>query len=121
VYENGAAVAESLQDGIVEGYLAGPCTVEEVVSMLGPDYTINPMSGKVIPSGKLRLIIDASAPHDKDSSVPAWIWNPETPGSINSTIEISKFPAKMSSVANFVRTLWRVGRGALVCKIYWTR
>ena len=39
------------------------------------------------------------------------------PGSVNSTIDIEKYPTKMSSVPRFVRTLYRVGRGARVCKI----
>ena len=117
VYEHGFAMADTLQDGIVDGYIAGPCTQEEVVALLGPDYTINPMSSREKPNGRLRMIVDASAPHDKDSSVPPWLWCPELPGSINSTIDIEKFPARMSSVARFTRTLWRVGRGALICKI----
>ena len=45
------------------------------------------------------------------------MWNPEMPGSVNSTIDIEKYPTKMSSVPRFVRTLYRVGRGARVCKI----
>ena len=120
LYENGYAVSDSLQEGIVDGYLSGPYNKEELVELLGPDYTVNPMGIKPKPNGKLRMIVDASSPHDEDESVPGWLWNPELPGSVNSTIDMSRFPARMSSVAKFVRTLYRVGRGALVCKIDWS-
>ena len=93
---------------------------EDVTAALGPDYTVNPMGAKLKDNGKMRLIVDASSPHDRDESVPGWIWSPSFPGSVNSTIDIEKFPARMSSVAKFVRTLWRVGRGALVANMYWS-
>ena len=117
VYENGFAVSDSLQEGIIDGYLTGPYTFEEVEKLLGSEFSINPMNTRPKPNGKLRIIIDASAPHDQDESVPGWIWNPDFPGSSNSTVDVSKFPAKMSSVAKFVRTLYRVGRNARICKI----
>ena len=78
------------------------------------------MEARPKPNGKLRIIVDASSPHDRDESVPSWLWNPELPGSLNSTIDVNKFRARMSSVSKFVKTLWRVGRGALVCKIDWS-
>ena len=117
VYENGFAVSDTLQESITTGCLTGPYTFEEVEELLGNDFSINPMSTRPKPNGKLRLVIDASAPHDKDDSVPGWLWNPQLPGSSNSTIDINQFPAKMSSVARFVRTLHRVGRNARICKI----
>ena len=117
VFDNGYAVSDSLQEGIVDGYLTGPYTYEEVEKLLGSEFSINPMNTRPKPNGKMRIIIDASAPHDQDESVPGWLWNPELPGSSNSTIDVGKFPAKMSSVAKFVRTLYRVGRKARICKI----
>ena len=117
VYENGYAVSDSLQEGIQDGYLTGPYTEEEVERLLGSEFSINPMNTRPKPNGKMRIIIDASAPHDLDDSVPGWLWNPAIPGSSNSTIDVSKFPATMSSVAKFVRTLYRVGRNGRICKI----
>ena len=119
--EHGYAISDSLQEWVVDGLAAGPLLPEEVEAVLGPDYTVNPMGCRPKPNGKLRIIVDASSPHDVDETVPSWIWNPDCPGSVNSTIDISKFPARMSSVNKFVRTLWRVGRDALVCKIDWSR
>ena len=117
VFDNGYAVSDSLQEGIMDGYLTGPYTYEEVENLLGKEFSINPMNTRPKPNGKMRIIIDASAPHDQDESIPGWLWNPDLPGSSNSTIDVSKFPAKMSSVAKFVRTLYRVGREARICKI----
>ena len=117
VYEHGHAVSDALQEGIMDGYLTGPYTFEEMEKLLGSEFSINPMNVREKPNGKMRIIIDASAPHDMDESVPGWLWNPELPGSSNSTVDVASFPAKMSSVAKFVRTLYRVGRNARVCKI----
>ena len=54
-----------------------------------------------------------------DDCVPGWLWNPEFPGSLNSTINIEEYPASMSSVSKLVRALWRVGRWCLVAKADW--
>ena len=121
VYEHGFAVSDALQEGIEDGYLTGPYTLEELVKLVGPDFTVNPLGCRPKPNGKQRIIVDASAPHDQQDSVPGWIWSPELPGSNNSSIDVDKFRARMSSVNKFVRTLCRVGRGALVCKIDQTR
>ena len=83
---------------------------------MGPDFSVNKMSCREKPNGKMRLIVDASSPHDEDESVPGWIWSPELPGSSNSTVDVAQFKARMSSVRKFVRTLYRVGRGARVCE-----
>ena len=117
VYQQGQAVTDALQEGIVDGYISGPYTQEELEALVGDDFSVNPMSCREKPNGKQRIIVDASAPHDEDEMVPGWIFSPEKPGSINSTIDIEQYPAKMSSVQKFVRTLYRVGRGARICKI----
>ena len=82
---------------------------EEVIAALGEDFTLSPLSGKLKPNGRFRLIIDASFPYDKDRVVPSWIWNPDMPGSINSTIYVANYPATMSSVPKLVEVLWRAG------------
>ena len=109
VFEHGTALSDALQEGIVDGYLAGPYSREELVQLVGEDFSVNPINCKEKPNGKLRIIVDASAPHDADESVPGWIWSPEVPGSTNSTIDISQFPAKMSSVPKFVKALYGWG------------
>ena len=119
IYQFGFQVSDTLQEWVEEGLVAGPLLPDEVEAALGADYTVNPMGAKQKDNGKIRITVDASSPHDVDESVPSWIWSPQLPGSVNSTIDIEQFPARMSSVTKFVKTLWRAGRGALVCKIDW--
>ena len=111
----GERVADALQSWILESppIAFGPLREEELP---WTDFTVNPLGVKVRWDGKARPLVDASSPHDKDDSVPSWIYNPELPGAVNSTILASDFPAVMSSTDKFVRTIWRVGRGAKVMK-----
>ena len=44
VYEHGHAVADALQEGIVEGYLTGPYSEEELVALVGKDFTVSPIN-----------------------------------------------------------------------------
>lgn len=119
VYEFGDRISDTLQEGICEGIMAGPLREEELVRV-GLDYTVNPLGAKLKPNGKIRVLVDASSPHDKEEETPGWIWNPEFPGSVNSTIDPRQFPTKMSSVPEFVRSLWKYGRNAVVGKLDYT-
>ena len=60
--------------------------------------------------------MDASSPRDPDKKVPGWIYNPGHPGSVNSTIQSEQYPAIMTSTEQFVKALWRSGRGCLIMK-----
>jgi hypothetical protein len=104
VFQFGDRVSDSLQEAICDKIICGPLKQEELP---WDDYTLNPIGGKLKPNGKLRLLVDASSPHDRDDSVPGWLWNPVLPGSVNSTINIEDYPTKMSSVSRLVRALWR--------------
>ena len=106
-YEYGDRISDALQDWVVQGICAGPLRKEEIP---WKDITVSPIGGRLKPNGKIRVIIDASAPHDSNEGTPGWLLNPDKPGSVNSTIMTEEFPAKMSSVNKFVRALWRVGR-----------
>ena len=111
----GERVADALQSWTMESppIAFGPLREEELP---WKDFTVNPLGVKVRWDGKARPLVDASSPHDGDNSVPPWIYNPEFPGSVNSTILAKDFPTIMSSTERFVRALWRVGRGARVMK-----
>ena len=119
VLEHGDIICDVLQDWIVQGIAAGPCTLEELENVFGKDFTINKMTTRPKPTGALRIIIDMSAPRDVDDSVPGWIWNPEMPGSVNSSVDPDMFPTRMSSLKIFVRMLYRVGKGCVVFKVDW--
>ena len=118
--EIGVVVADVLQDWVVKGVAAGPLTRREVEMVFGGSYTVNKMTTRPKPNGALRIIVDMSSPRDRDSLVPGWLWSPTLPGSVNSSIDTSKFPARMSSLKIFVRMLYNVGRGALVFKVDWS-
>ena len=120
VLEHGDIICDVLQDWIKQGIAAGPLTWAEVQHHFGPDYTVNAMNTRPKPNGALRIIIDMSGPRDSDTWVPGWLWSPELPGSVNSSIDPENYPARMSSVGQFTRILYEVGRGAVVCKIDWS-
>ena len=63
----GSKVADTLQDWIMAGIMNGPFKEEELPF---PEVKISPLSVRPKPGGKIRLIVDLSAPHgvDKESS-----------------------------------------------------
>ena len=115
----GPVIADVLQDWVVKGIAAGPLSKEEVDLVFGNSYTVNKMTTRPKPNGALRIIVDMSSPRDRDPSVPAWLWPPTMPGSVNSSIDVEKFPTRMSSLRIFVKMLYRVGKGAVAFKIDW--
>ena len=120
VLDHGDIICDVLQEWVKQGIAAGPLSWAEVQEQFGPDYTVNGMTTRPKPNGALRIIIDMSSPRDTDPSVPGWMWSPELPGAVNSSIDPGRYPARMSSVKQFTRMLYEVGRGAVVCKIDWS-
>ena len=120
VLDHGHIICDVLQDWLKNGIAAGPLSWAELQNYFGPDYTVNGMTTKPKPNGALRIIVDMSAPRDQDSSVPPWLWSPDLPGSVNSSIDPNKFPARMSSTKLFTRMLYEIGRGAVVAKVDWS-
>ena len=103
--EFGDRVADSLAEWIKDGIMVGPLDEEEIP---WDDITVSGIMVRLKPSGKARIIVNLSAPS-----------NEEGPGSVNSGINVEDFPAKMSSTAKFVESLFRVGRNALISKSDW--
>ena len=116
----GPVIADVLQDWVIKGVAAGPVTKRELQEVFGHSYTVNKMTTRPKPNGALRIIVDMSSPRDRDPTVPGWLWRTTLPGAVNSSIDITQFPARMSSLRIFVRMLYSVGRGALVFKIDWS-
>ena len=119
VLGDGEILCDVLQDWVCKGIAAGPLTLEELQQSFGDEYTVNTLTTRPKPSGALRIIVDMSSPRDRDSVVPGWLWSPSLPGAVNTSIDPAQFPARMTSVPAFVRILFSVGRGAVVCKIDW--
>ena len=111
----GPQMADAIQSWIKEDppIAFGPMREEELP---WTTFKVNPLGMKIRWDGKVRPLVDASAPRDRDSSVPGWLWNPELPGSLNSTIVKEDFPTEFSSSAKFVTALYKVGKNAIVMK-----
>ena len=120
VLGDGEILCDVLQDWICKGIAAGPLTLAELQQVFGEEYTVNTLTTRPKPTGALRIIVDMSSPRDRDAEVPGWLWAPSLPGAVNTSIDPAKFPARMSSVKAFIRMLYSVGRGAVVCKIDWS-
>ena len=116
VFEHGDRVSDTLQGWVCDGIAAGPLRLEELRRLPAP-FSVNPMGAKMKPNGKMRVLVDASSPHDQDDVTPGWMWSPMLPGAVNSTIDPAQFPTRMFSVPQFVRALWRCGRDAQVDKL----
>ena len=119
VLDHGPIICDVLQDWVKQGIAAGPLSWAELQDNFGPDYTVNGLTTRPKPNGALRIIVDMSSPRDQDTAVPGWLWSPDLAGSVNSSIDPDRFPARMSSVKMFTRMLYEVGRGCVVCKIDW--
>ena len=111
----GPQMAEAIQSWIMEDppIVLGPLRREELP---WAEFKVNPLGMKLRYDGKVRPLVDASAPRDRDASVPGWLWSPDFPGSLNSTIMKEDFPTEFSSTAKFVTALHKVGKGAIVMK-----
>ena len=119
VLQDGPIICDVLQSWIENGIAAGPLTLAELQAVFGEDYTVNTLTTRPKPTGALRIIVDMSSPRDRDAEVPGWLWPPWLPGAVNTSIDPAQFPARMTSIKNFIRMLFTVGRGALVCKVDW--
>ena len=98
-------MADALQEWILQGIAAGPLLEEEIP---WPDDTCSPLTVRLKPDGKARIIVDLSSPREGKEGT-----------SVNAGIDADEFPARMSSTAKFVETLCECGVGALICKSDW--
>ena len=56
IMEYGDRVADSLQTGILDGYIAGPFTKEEVDKIWPEGYKVSPIMVRLKPTGQARII-----------------------------------------------------------------
>lgn len=114
VNEYGDRLADSLQQWLVDNLACGPLTKEEVETHWETEeITVNPMSVRLKPNGKARIIVDMSHPHlDTDK-------NPHIPASVNSGIRKERFPATMADTRDVLNLLYWVGSKASICKADW--
>ena len=106
-YSYGDRVCDALAEMIKDGIMVGPLDEEEIP---WENISVSPIMVRLKPTGKARIIINLSHPNTEVG-----------PSGINSGIDTKKFPAKMSSTARFVESLFKVGRNALICKSDWNQ
>ena len=85
-YEHGGRLQEALQELLYQNAMKGPLDRDEIPY---PEIKVHSMSAKLKPTGKVRSIVDCSGPYTEFEGTPGFIYNPEYPGSLNSTIQKS--------------------------------
>ena len=63
VSDNGYEVADEIISWLKMGICVGPLSESELPFS---DYTVSPLTTRVKPNGRVRLILDLSYPHNKD-------------------------------------------------------
>ena len=74
---------EALQELILQGAIIGPLFEEEVEIK---EIKVHAMDTKLKPTGKVRSLVDCSKPRLESSATLGYMYNPDYPGSLNSTI-----------------------------------
>ena len=75
---------------------------------------VHAIGTKVKPTGKVRSLVDCSKQRLDFEGTPGYVYNPSYAGSLNSTIDNSKFPVNLTSLGKFVRRLWFHGKNAKI-------
>ena len=94
-------MSEALQLEVVNGYMIGPLD-----KLPYSTYRVSPLGvAQSKYSGKKRLILDLSSPHDKDTN------------SINSLIDKEKYSLDYVKVDDAIDIIRRLGKGTLLTKV----
>ena len=103
---NGSKVADTLMDWVTSKIVHGPFTKEELPF---PEVKISPLGVQPKPGGKIRLVLDLSAPHGVDK-------NSTLPNSVNMGIDSEELSTNMSSLKQVCERIWKFGYPAEFCK-----
>ena len=111
---HGSRLQEALQELLYQNAMKGPLDRDEIPY---EEIKVHSMSAKLKPTGKVRSLVVCSGPYTEFEGTPGFIYNPEYPGSLNSTIQKSEFPVNLTSLSEFVDLLWDHGLGAEMVKL----
>ena len=115
-FKYGEQVTDSLQEGIKNGTIIGPFTLEELEAVGIIDPKVIPLSARLKPNNTVRLILDGSYPHYRKDKMPP----KGTPISMNAGINKKDWPSKMSTFRDVNEVLWSIGYGAEFAKVDWS-
>ena len=114
-YEFGERVADSLQQGIREGYLFGPFTRGECYALWPQGFKVSPIMVRLKPNGSARIIMDLSHPRDVKLHASE-ACSPNT--GMQNFVPFE--PVKMTSDMEFREALFWAGWPADVMKTDWS-
>ena len=97
----GHQITDAVAGWVQAGFAAGPFDKSEIPV----DVKINGILTRPKPNGSVRVILNLSAPEGS---------------SVNDGIDVSSFPATMSSTAKWLQCLNAAGTGALMTKLDWS-
>jgi hypothetical protein len=95
-------VTSALEQEVANGYLSGPCD-----RLPFSNYRVSPIGvaiGKY--SGKKRLILDLSSPHNEGEII-----------SVNSAIDKEDYSLQYVTIDDAIRVICKLGRGAILIKV----
>ena len=99
-YPFGEHVSDAIASWVKKGVVYGPVALEDIPA----DAKVNGLMCRPKPDGSVRVILNMSAPLGN---------------SVNDGIDISEFPATMSSTLKWLAVLDKAGRGCKMMKIDW--
>ena len=111
VSSHGWEIADEIQTWINMGICVGPLTREELPF---DDFSVSPLTTRMKPNGRVRLILDLSFPHTKGVKLGMGI-----PLSVNSGIDTDLYKTEMSSTTLWLNSMRCGGVGALLSKMDW--
>ena len=95
----------------LSGICVGPLKIDELPF---EDFSVSPLTTRMKPNGRVRLILDLTYPHTRGIKLGMGI-----PMSVNSGIDTDLFKTEMSSTTLWLNSLRCGGVGALLSKMDW--
>ncbi len=100
-FEYGRQVTDAIASWVKKGFVFGPVELTKIPK----DAKVNGIMVRPKPDGAARVILNMSAPAGN---------------SVNDGIDITRFPAIMSSTKKWLAVLEKAGRGCVIMKIDWS-
>ena len=111
VADHGWEIQDEIQIWINMGICVGPLTKKELSF---EDFSVSPLTTRLKPNGRVRLILDLSYPHTRGIELGMCI-----PLSINKGINTELFKTEMTSTPLWLKSMRCGGVGALLSKMDW--